>query len=85
MRSRPVKRLHPADTAKRVLGNLRIKPICGEYVVTLEDFEILLGDNQVQIASLGADGAVAFRHFDRRRSSHLEANLAAVTTPCVKR
>ena len=78
MRARLVKALDPANFAKKMLGRAGAEAIGRQGVCAAQQFKIGVRDNQVEIAGLRADRAVAVEHFERRRDLDGETHRATV-------
>src|SRR5262249_29414995 len=77
--ARHIERLDAAGGTKIVLCDVGVERVRRERVLTLEELEALGGHDQMQIARLGANGAVALGDAKLGGRLHLEAHPAAVT------
>src|SRR5260221_2114004 len=84
MRPRHIESLYSADFAKEVLRGPGVPAVSRERFGALEELEMRLVYDQVQIAGLPADGAVAVFDRDGGRGQDFEAHGAAVAAAAVR-
>lgn len=79
IRARNVEGLHPTGGAENVLRLVRVEGVGLQAVVTLEQFELTQGNNEVLVLFLDADAAVAVYDVQNWSRVDFEANGTAVT------
>ena len=80
VRARHVKRFDATVPAKSVLRDTRIESVSFQIGLAADQAKIFLRHNQVQVAGLAADAAIAAVRFNIRGRVDFEPNPTAVTT-----
>ena len=83
MRARDVERLHAADGAEIVPCGPGVEGVGRKLCFALYQLEPRFRNDQVKEAHLGADRAVAIRHFEAFRRRDLEPNPPAMASASV--